>query len=36
MFTYIPDEADGLGGEPVEEDDYATRYDRESNGEDVF
>ena len=36
MFTYIPDEEDGVGGESVEETDYSTRYQRESEGDDVF
>ena len=36
MFTYIPDEEDGLGGESVDNTDYATRYSREPEGEDVF
>lgn len=39
-FTYIPDETDGVQGEPDSEEDYTPRYrdryDREEDGEEVF
>lgn len=33
-FTYIPEETDGVQGQPSE--DYSTKYNKQANGEDVF